>query len=101
MGVAAGRRVPGVAVIAADVAVGHCAQWCHNELGVVLLAHARQLLQENYRHPQLLVAVIAPRRHPGHLAGSVAGSEEGRMRLRTWRQSIDGKPSLIGGDATM
>jgi hypothetical protein len=86
MPVAVGRRFLGVAVITADVVVATVRNGCHSELGVVLLAHAGQLLQESYRRPQLLVAVIAPRRHPGHLAGSAAGSGEGRMRLRTWRQ---------------
>src|SRR5215469_12213845 len=39
----------------------------HNQTGILLLAHARQLLEKGDRCPQLVIAVIAPGRHSGHL----------------------------------
>ena len=45
-------------------AMGHA---CHHKIGVVLLAHPRQLFKKPDRCPQLVIAVIAPGGHAGHL----------------------------------
>jgi len=39
----------------------------HYELGVIRLAHAGQLFEKCDDRPKLLVAVVAPGRHAGHL----------------------------------
>jgi hypothetical protein len=39
----------------------------HDELGVLLLCHAGQLADEGNRRPQLIVTVVCPGRHAGHL----------------------------------
>ena len=39
----------------------------HHQLGIVLLGQIGELLQKTDRRPQFIIAVIAPRRHAGHL----------------------------------
>src|SRR6516162_8931171 len=38
----------------------------HHQAGILPLAHARQLFDKGDRRPQLVVAVVAPARHPGY-----------------------------------
>ena len=39
----------------------------HDELGVVLLAHARQFFDEGHGRPEFLIAMITPAPHSRHL----------------------------------
>src|SRR6516162_9112081 len=48
----------------------------HDKLSVVLLAHARQLLEKTDCCPQLFVTVIAPGRHAGHFDAVLKDPEE-------------------------
>jgi len=58
--VALRRRLPGSALITVAVVVrGALRHRGHHQFPVILLAHARQFLQERYGRPQLIVAVIA------------------------------------------
>src|SRR2546430_15216862 len=66
--VAVGRCLPGPAFVAAAmIMLGAMSHVRHHESRIVLLAHARQLLDEGHRRPKLRVAVIAPSRHSSHL----------------------------------
>ena len=58
------RRICVIAVARMVAAMGHARD---HQAGIVLLFHARQLFEEADRRPDLLVAVIAPGRHAGHL----------------------------------
>src|SRR5262249_51606315 len=91
--VVVGRRLLGPAFLAAVVrrAMRHAR---HHEPGVVLLAHTRQLLDKRDGRPQLLVAVIAPGRHPSHLDAVFEDPEQlgGTIKLcgfgEIWRLRI-------------
>src|SRR6516164_2286904 len=48
----------------------------HDKLSVVLLAHARQLLEKTDCCPQLFITVIAPGRHAGHFDAVLKDPEE-------------------------
>src|SRR5215469_923275 len=56
-----------IMVASARVMVAAMRDARHDKFGVVLLAHARQLFEKCDRCPQLVVTVIAPGRHAGHL----------------------------------
>ena len=55
----------GLTLVAAVMAAMRRAR--DHELGIVLLGHIGELLQKTDRRPQLVVAVIAPGWHAGHL----------------------------------
>src|SRR6516164_7219912 len=80
-------------------------QACHHQTGVLLLGHPGQLFKKRYGRPQLLVAVIAPGRHAGHLNAMLDDPEqlgrrvEGRGFGKIRRRRIKAAPDIALGHA--
>src|SRR5215469_12580253 len=69
-------RLRGVVAVTAIMAMAAICHARHHSFGVVLLAHARQLFEKANGCPQLLVTVIVPGGHAGHLDAVLDGPEK-------------------------
>src|SRR5215469_891553 len=77
----------------------------HHQVGILLFAHARQLLEKADSRPQLVIAVIAPGRHAGHLDAvlkdpeKLAGIVDRRRFSKVRRRGIKPVRNVAFGDA--
>ena len=76
-----------------------------DKLSVILLAHARQLLEKTDCRPQLIVTVVVPGRHAGHFdtvlkdPEQLGWSVERRGFGKIWRRRIKASRDIALRDA--